>query len=652
MTAQTGGATNHVEISEEDFDALLDASSLGTPRARAIRELTPAAVREQLASRLSHPSAADRNSNRPTPAPRHEPSAAPSVWSRPQHLKAEPGRTGGPRERTGSHQKTQFQIVVPAPISRKGAIFELLQNAFDAAFRNCWRDTHLELVERALYVTNHWAVSFSRAETGLMEQSSFHWSGVHPGIGRFGVGVKLALFGVAPALEQTEPTGSLPLALRTTDDFTYAPDAWQRPWALRPLGTDRREGEGGSHAALPSAQMVEQSSLADNREQRWLETCTHEARRIQDSGQPTQHATQRTDYGFCKAPAPHTRQYNIRWLLTDLDTPESWLDQCVAAFALSCWGNTTRQAMGTEGIAGCADRLPQPSSQPTARLLNTLRTHVEQDNGWQHCLHTPRALTTGRQPACLPAGRWWNLFATDLARAGASHDASACLHTNPHVWPETISEHRWDLCVRHTPNQTLVIAAHAERQAHSRARTDAAPGHPELCGAEAAKTETSAVGLPADSTPQCHTHTEHGVTTVRATMLLSLQTFQQPITIRAAFAYRSNDPFAVHVTFESPSDEPVTWAFARALLAEGLNGASGAGDVQVWTRETQNSGHRTHCMFICLSVPEGTAVLQLRRSDLEKFLNRTRELIDYGQENLHTQPVSDTVEGLLHSNPH
>ena len=49
---------------------------------------------------------------------------------------------------------------------------------------------------------------------------------------------------------------------------------------------------------------------------------------------------------------------------------------------------------------------------------------------------------------------------------------------------------------------------------------------------------------------------------------------------RVPFRYDTADPFAVTVTFTDDDDVP--WTFDRGLLAEGLDGLTGLGDVSLW----------------------------------------------------------------------
>jgi hypothetical protein len=91
--------------------------------------------------------------------------------------------------------------------------------------------------------------------------------------------------------------------------------------------------------------------------------------------------------------------------------------------------------------------------------------------------------------------------------------------------------------------------------------------------------------------------------------------------------YRPGDPLAVHLVFPpyaSRNGSPVTWTFARDLLAAGAEKASGPGDVRIWP--TGRS------ILARLRAPGGTALLELVHADVERFLRATFGLVPAGGE--------------------
>ncbi|MFJ3421907.1 SsgA family sporulation/cell division regulator [Streptomyces sp. NPDC086082] len=115
----------------------------------------------------------------------------------------------------------------------------------------------------------------------------------------------------------------------------------------------------------------------------------------------------------------------------------------------------------------------------------------------------------------------------------------------------------------------------------------------------------------------------------------------------ARLTYRLGDPYAIEASFYSDGPgEPVTWTFARDLLTEGLDRRTGEGDVVVWSspEDIPNCERRT---FIRLSSPEGTALLSTSRSRLMEYLDRTCRLCARGTEQFHLRQGLDTIESEL-----
>jgi hypothetical protein len=96
----------------------------------------------------------------------------------------------------------------------------------------------------------------------------------------------------------------------------------------------------------------------------------------------------------------------------------------------------------------------------------------------------------------------------------------------------------------------------------------------------------------------------------------------------ASLYYSAEDPYAIRMAFHVGTDEPVEWIFARDLLAVGLEGPAGEGDVQVWPVDE----HGREILNIALSSPFGEAHFEAPRSATAAFLNRTYEVIAPGLE--------------------
>lgn len=100
--------------------------------------------------------------------------------------------------------------------------------------------------------------------------------------------------------------------------------------------------------------------------------------------------------------------------------------------------------------------------------------------------------------------------------------------------------------------------------------------------------------------------------------------------VTVTLRYKSCDPLALQVVFPAEatlSGVEVTWAFARALLDDGLRVPTGTGDVHVWPCGRART-------VIELHSPEGMAVVQFDTSALRRFLLRTYALVAAGQEDV------------------
>ncbi|MEV7789024.1 SsgA family sporulation/cell division regulator [Streptomyces sp. NPDC088106] len=100
--------------------------------------------------------------------------------------------------------------------------------------------------------------------------------------------------------------------------------------------------------------------------------------------------------------------------------------------------------------------------------------------------------------------------------------------------------------------------------------------------------------------------------------------------IPATLHYDRDDPFAVRMTFPAPATlegVEVCWTFARELLAAGLEGPEGHGDVRVRPYGYDRTVLEFHA-------PEGTAVVHVRSGEVRRFLDATGELVPTGLEHL------------------
>lgn len=100
------------------------------------------------------------------------------------------------------------------------------------------------------------------------------------------------------------------------------------------------------------------------------------------------------------------------------------------------------------------------------------------------------------------------------------------------------------------------------------------------------------------------------------------------VPVPARLDYRSDDPFAVHVTFHIDSEHPVEWTFARELLVEGVFRPCGTGDVRVWPTKVDGRS----VVLMALSSPDGDALLQAPAAPVSAWLERTLRVVPPGSE--------------------
>lgn len=116
---------------------------------------------------------------------------------------------------------------------------------------------------------------------------------------------------------------------------------------------------------------------------------------------------------------------------------------------------------------------------------------------------------------------------------------------------------------------------------------------------------------------------------VQAEVLMSFVVSEElSFRIPVELGYETRDPFAVRMTFHLPGDAPVTWAFGRELLLDGINGPSGDGDVHI----TPTGPEDLSDVSIRLQVGADQALFRSSAPPLVAFLDRTDKLVPLGQE--------------------
>ncbi|WP_031076339.1 SsgA family sporulation/cell division regulator, partial [Streptomyces sp. NRRL S-118] len=103
---------------------------------------------------------------------------------------------------------------------------------------------------------------------------------------------------------------------------------------------------------------------------------------------------------------------------------------------------------------------------------------------------------------------------------------------------------------------------------------------------------------------------------------------ERSIPVPARLTYRTDDPYAVHITFHVGSEHPVNWTFARELLVEGVFRPCGHGDVRIWPTTLDGRG----VVLMALSSPDGDALLEAPAMAVSAWLERTLRVVPPGAE--------------------
>ncbi|MFB8235974.1 SsgA family sporulation/cell division regulator [Kitasatospora purpeofusca] len=110
------------------------------------------------------------------------------------------------------------------------------------------------------------------------------------------------------------------------------------------------------------------------------------------------------------------------------------------------------------------------------------------------------------------------------------------------------------------------------------------------------------------------------------------------VSVAARLRYHTADPYAVFLDNHTDLATPITWVFARDLLATGVHGWSGIGSVSVHPGVDE----RRDSVFITLTGEGSSVVLRAPADRVRAFLARTESLVPIGRERTHLD-----LDGLL-----
>jgi sporulation and cell division protein SsgA len=117
---------------------------------------------------------------------------------------------------------------------------------------------------------------------------------------------------------------------------------------------------------------------------------------------------------------------------------------------------------------------------------------------------------------------------------------------------------------------------------------------------------------------------------------------ERSVPVPALLAYRTDDPYAVHIAFHINSEHPVNWTFARELLVEGMFRPCGQGDVRVWPTRVDGRG----VVVMALTSPDGDALLEAPAAQVSAWLERTLRVVPPGSE-AEQLGIDDALHQLL-----
>lgn len=100
--------------------------------------------------------------------------------------------------------------------------------------------------------------------------------------------------------------------------------------------------------------------------------------------------------------------------------------------------------------------------------------------------------------------------------------------------------------------------------------------------------------------------------------------------VLADMRYAANDPWAIRVAFQTggEGDGVVEWMFARQLLTDGVAETVGEGDVRVWPATSNGE----FVINLAMASPSGSALFEIDRDDLVKYLQQTYLAVPTGAE--------------------
>ncbi|WP_051836744.1 SsgA family sporulation/cell division regulator [Streptomyces sp. NRRL WC-3742] len=103
------------------------------------------------------------------------------------------------------------------------------------------------------------------------------------------------------------------------------------------------------------------------------------------------------------------------------------------------------------------------------------------------------------------------------------------------------------------------------------------------------------------------------------------------VPVPGCLRYQATDPYAVHLDCHVGPELPITWTFARDLLATGVRTWAGTGDVCVFPSRDDAEPS----VSISLDGEAASVVLHASTARVATFLSYTARIVPFGSESRH-----------------
>ncbi|PWV82415.1 Streptomyces sporulation and cell division protein, SsgA [Prauserella marina] len=101
--------------------------------------------------------------------------------------------------------------------------------------------------------------------------------------------------------------------------------------------------------------------------------------------------------------------------------------------------------------------------------------------------------------------------------------------------------------------------------------------------------------------------------------------------VLSRLSYTTADPFTIAIAFRIDAGEWIEWEFARDLLIEGLDEPTGIGDIRIRPDLSPDE----EVLVFELESPDGYAVVEIKRKEVELFVDATMDFVPQGTESAH-----------------